>query len=126
MGLPETETSLYHKNILSPGQQYTIMPNTMHWFKAGAEEAVVSEFSAGSTDVFTEKRIIRETVHGAYKKKPKPDFVRLREISTAVEMPLVLHGGSGLSDDDFKTAVKNGISKINIFTDLCIAGEKFA
>ena len=41
-------------------------------------------------------------------------------------MPLVLQGGSGLSDDDFKTAVKNGISKINIFTDLCIAGEKFA
>lgn len=102
------------------------MPNTLHWFKAGAEEAVASEFSTGSTDetdVFTDKRIIRETVHGAYKKKPKPDFVRLREISTAVEMPLVLHGGSGLSDDDFKTAVKNGISKINIFTDLCIAGE---
>lgn len=99
------------------------MPNTLHWFKAGAEGTVVSKFSARSTDVFTEKRIIRETVHGAYKKKPKPDFVRLREISTAVEMPLVLHGGSGLSDDDFKTAVKNGISKINIFTDLCIAGE---
>ncbi len=63
------------------------------------------------------------TAHGAYKKKPKLDFVRLGEISSAVETPLVLHGGSGLSDDDFKTAVKNGISKINIFTDLCIAGE---
>ena len=99
------------------------MPNTLHWFKAGAEGTVVSKFSARSTDVFTDKRIIRGTVHGAYKKKPKPDFVRLREISTAVETPLVLHGGSGLSDDDFKTAVKNGISKINIFTDLCIAGE---
>ncbi len=63
--LPETETSVYHEIILSPGQQYTIMPNTLHWFKAGAEGAVVSEFSTRSTDetdVFTDKRIIRETV----------------------------------------------------------------
>lgn len=63
------------------------------------------------------------TAHGAYKKKPKLDFGRLREIRAAVEVPLVLHGGSGLSDDDFKTAVKDGISKVNIFTDLCVAGE---
>ena len=38
-------------------------------------------------------------------------------------MPLVLHGGSGLSDDDFITAVRCGIAKVNIFTDLCMAGE---
>lgn len=63
------------------------------------------------------------TAHGAYKEKPKLDFERLRDIHNAVDVPLVLHGGSGLSDDDFKTAVKNGISKINIFTDLCTAGE---
>jgi len=36
----------------------------------------------------------------------------------------VLHGGSGLSDDDFKNTIANGIAKVNIFTDLCIAGEK--
>lgn len=41
-----------------------------------------------------------------------------------VDTPLVLHGGSGLSDDDFKNSIKNGIAKINIFTDLCLAGEK--
>lgn len=63
------------------------------------------------------------TAHGAYKKKPKLDFERLGEIRSAVDVPLVLHGGSGLSDDDFRTAVKCGISKVNIFTDLCIAGE---
>lgn len=63
------------------------------------------------------------TAHGAYKKKPKLDFERLGEICSAVDVPLVLHGGSGLSDDDFRTAVKCGISKVNIFTDLCIAGE---
>lgn len=63
------------------------------------------------------------TAHGAYKKKPELDFDRLREIRSRVKVPLVLHGGSGLSDDDFRMAVKNGMSKINIFTDLCAAGE---
>ena len=62
------------------------------------------------------------TAHGAYLKKPKLDFERLKEIRAAVETPLVMHGGSGLSDDDFKTAVKCGIAKINIFTDLCVSG----
>ena len=39
-------------------------------------------------------------------------------------MPLVLHGGSGLSDDDFKNTIRSGIAKVNIFTDLCLAGNK--
>lgn len=64
------------------------------------------------------------TAHGAYKSKPKLDFERLRDIRDNVDKPLVLHGGSGLTDDDFKRAIANGISKINIFTDLCLAGEK--
>ena len=64
------------------------------------------------------------TAHGAYRSKPRLDFERLAEIRDAVEVPLVLHGGSGLSDDDFKKAVACGISKINIFTDLCAAGEE--
>ena len=49
---------------------------------------------------------------------------RLKEISNAVDVPLVLHGGSGLSDDDFKQTIQNGISKVNIFTDLCLSGVK--
>lgn len=64
------------------------------------------------------------TAHGAYKQKPKLDFKRLGELSAAVKKPLVLHGGSGLSDDDFVRAVAGGIAKINIFTDLCLAGER--
>lgn len=62
------------------------------------------------------------TAHGAYKSKPRLDFGRLSEIHAAIPTPLVLHGGSGLSDDDFKNAVACGISKVNIFTDLCAAG----
>ena len=63
------------------------------------------------------------TAHGAYKAKPCLDIERLKEIRANVDTPLVLHGGSGLSDDDFKNTIREGIAKVNIFTDLCMAGE---
>lgn len=58
------------------------------------------------------------TAHGAYKFKPKLDFERISNISNTLDIPLVLHGGSGLSDEDFKVAIERGISKVNIFTDI--------
>lgn len=64
------------------------------------------------------------TAHGAYKSKPKLDFERLAALRAALPVPLVLHGGSGLSDDDFRTSIAKGIAKINIFTDLCLAGNR--
>lgn len=62
------------------------------------------------------------TAHGAYKQKPCLDLERLKKIRSKVDTPLVLHGGSGLSDDDFRNTIKYGIAKVNIFTDLCLAG----
>lgn len=64
------------------------------------------------------------TAHGAYKHKPCLDLDRLAAISSTIDTPLVLHGGSGLTDDDFRNTIKNGIAKVNIFTDLCLAGER--
>ena len=64
------------------------------------------------------------TAHGAYKTKPKLDISRLSEIRAALPTPLVLHGGSGLSDDDYRNTIANGIAKVNIITDLCQAGER--
>lgn len=64
------------------------------------------------------------TAHGAYKTAPKLDLERLKEIRAVVDTPLVLHGGSGLTDDDFKNSIRDGIAKVNIFTDLCVAGNK--
>lgn len=64
------------------------------------------------------------TAHGAYKNKPKLDIDRLSKIRSTIDTPLVLHGGSGLSDDDFKNTIKAGIAKVNIFTDLCLAGNR--
>lgn len=66
------------------------------------------------------------TAHGAYKSKPKLDIDRLKEISNIVDIPLVLHGGSGLSEEDFRNCIANGISKVNIFTDINCASAKAA
>ena len=66
------------------------------------------------------------TAHGAYKSKPKLDFERLEAIAGLVSAPLVLHGGSGLSDDDFKTSIQKGISKVNIFTDVNVSSAHAA
>lgn len=54
--------TVFHEIMLRPGEQHTIYPNTLHWFKAGSEGAVVSEFSTKSTDetdLFTDPRIKR-------------------------------------------------------------------
>ena len=64
------------------------------------------------------------TAHGAYKSKPKLDFDRLAALREALPVPLVLHGGSGLTDDDFRRSIACGIAKVNIFTDLCLAGNR--
>ncbi len=61
--------------------------------------------------------------HGDYKFPPKLDFERISVISEKTNLPLVLHGGSGLSDEDFRIAVKRGICKVNIFTDIDKAGK---
>ena len=61
--------------------------------------------------------------HGDYAFPPKLDFDRISQIRNRTGIPLVLHGGSGLSDNDFQTAVKKGICKINIFTDIDKAGK---
>ena len=61
--------------------------------------------------------------HGDYKFPPKLDFDRISAIAKVTGVPLVLHGGSGLSDEDFKLAVKRGVCKVNIFTDIDKAGK---
>ena len=61
--------------------------------------------------------------HGDYKFPPKLDFERIVAIRDSAGVPLVLHGGSGLSDGDFREAVRRGVCKINIFTDLDKAGK---
>ena len=60
------------------------------------------------------------TVHGVYRREPKLDFPRLRAIADKTGVPIVMHGGSGLSADDFRQAIQNGVTKINYYTNLAL------
>lgn len=63
------------------------------------------------------------TVHGRMQGQPKLDFDRLQQINKAVNIPLVIHGGTGLSDEQFKKLISNGVAKINYYTALAdVAG----
>ncbi len=67
------------------------------------------------------------TVHGRMKGEPKLDFERLAAIDQALGIPLVIHGGTGLSDDQFRRLIENGVSKINYYTALAdAAGVRIA
>lgn len=61
------------------------------------------------------------TAHGIYKGEPKLDLDRLTEIRKVVNIPLVLHGASGVPDETVKECIKRGISKVNFATELRIA-----
>ena len=95
--------------------------------------AVSAEGEANDSSVYTEPQealdffnktgvdalaVAVGTAHGAYVTKPVLDIPRLETISKTVDVPLVLHGGSGLSDADFRNCIAGGVSKINIFTDI--------
>lgn len=62
------------------------------------------------------------TAHGFYVKTPKLDFERLSKIRSLVSVPLVMHGGSGVSEEDYREVIKRGIRKINYYTYMSKAG----
>ena len=64
------------------------------------------------------------TSHGVYTQKPVLDLDRITEIKKAIDIPFVMHGGSGLSKEEFQTAVRNGVRKINYYTYMTLAGGK--
>lgn len=98
------------------------------------DDITVDERDATFTDPEEAKRFVEETgvdylaiavgtAHGVYKGEPKLDFDRIEAIRKIVDVPLVLHGSSGVPEEAIKKAVPLGICKINIDTDLRI---KFA
>ena len=64
------------------------------------------------------------TAHGVYAKTPTLRIDRLDEITAVCDRPLVLHGGSGTPDDQMATAIRHGITKINIYSDVVGAMNK--
>lgn len=100
---------------------------------AGIEDDVnVSEEDAKYTDPDQAKEFVERTgcdslavavgnVHGVYSAEPKIRFDIIEEVNKEVSVPLVLHGASGIGDEDIKKAIQCGIAKINIHTELCQA-----
>lgn len=96
----------------------------------GTEDDVsVDEADAAYTDPAEAQRFVEETgirslavaigtAHGQYKGEPKLDFDRLEEIVAKTGIPIVLHGSSGVADDDLKKAIELGVCKINIDTNI--------
>ncbi len=64
------------------------------------------------------------TTHGVYLTEPKLDLPRVAAIRDAAGIPLVMHGGSGVSDADYKIAIENGICKVNYYTYMNQAGGR--
>ena len=64
------------------------------------------------------------TAHGIYTEKPVLDLNRIALIKSAKDIPYVMHGGSGLSEEEYRTAIHNGIRKINYYTYLSLAGGR--
>lgn len=62
------------------------------------------------------------TAHGVYAVKPVLDVGRVAAVREAADLPLVMHGGSGVSPGDYRKAIQNGIAKVNYFTYLSLAG----
>ena len=62
------------------------------------------------------------TAHGIYKSKPVLDLERVRQISEKTGLPLVMHGGSGVSPEDYRKGIGNGLRKINYYTYMARAG----
>ncbi len=62
------------------------------------------------------------TAHGFYTQQPKLDFDVVKNCAKATELPLVMHGGSGVSEEGFKKAIANGIRKINYYSYMSKAG----
>ena len=96
------------------------------------DDITVSDKDANFTDPEEAKRFADETnvdflaiavgtAHGVYKGEPKLDFDRIKAIKEITNMPLVLHGSSGVPDEAIEKAVSLGINKINIDTDLRMA-----
>ena len=93
---------------------------------AGSDESVYTD--PETAKMFVEKTGVHAlacafgTAHGLYLKAPKLDFPRLAKIRDLVSVPLVMHGGSGVSPEDYKKVIELGVRKINYYSYMAKAG----
>lgn len=105
----------------------------------GGREAGASGLAPKAEDMYTDpdvaEKFVKETgidalaasfgtAHGLYKAKPKLDFERIENIRAKIGIPLVMHGGSGVSPEDYRVAISKGVRKINYYSYMSNAGVK--
>lgn len=128
--LPLEKNIAVTKNVVSIAHGMGVSVEAELGKIGGTEDNVtVDEREASMTDPDEALSFVKETgidylaisigtAHGPYKGEPKLDFDRLKKIKELLNIPLVLHGASGVPEDSIKTAVSLGINKINIDTDI--------
>lgn len=121
------------KEVVDYAHQKGVIVEGELGYIGGAEDNIINEIKY--TNVDDAVRYVKETkidlfapaignAHGLYKGKPNLDFGLLENINRTVNIPLVLHGGSGIDDNQIMKLIKGGITKININTELQIAWSK--
>lgn len=124
--LPLDENIKKTKEVINLAKQYDATVEAEIGRVGGSEDGS-EDINMLITSVKDAKKFYEETkvdalaiaignAHGVYKKAPDLQFSRLKEIDDEVEIPLVLHGGSGIEADGFRKCIKNGIKKINVAT----------
>lgn len=128
--LPYAENAALSKRVVETAHPAGVSVEAELGRIGGTEDDIrVDERDALFTDPEEARRFVEETgvdalavavgtAHGRYKGVPRLDFERLREIRARVPVPLVLHGSSGVPDDAIREAVRLGVSKVNIDTDI--------
>ena len=127
------------KKVIQYAHKYGVVVEAEIGHVGAGKNVGVSESTGSDTSIYTTAKeaaafveatnvdslaISIGTSHGLYRGEPKINFERLKEIASAVETPLVLHGGSSSGDDNLRKCAENGISKINIYTDLLLAAKR--
>ena len=107
----------------------------------GGREAGAADTERKAEDMYTDpeaaRKFVKETgidalaasfgtAHGLYKAKPQLDFDRIVKIKELTGVPLVMHGGSGVSPEDYRIAIEKGVNKINYYSYMSNAGVKAA
>ncbi|MHB0977392.1 MAG: class II fructose-1,6-bisphosphate aldolase [Candidatus Aquicultorales bacterium] len=127
---PLEENIAYTKQVVEAARPLGVSVEAELGRLVGVEDEVsVSEREASMTDPDAAGEFVERTgvdslavsignAHGWYKGKPQLDFDRLQAIRDVVNVPLVLHGGSGIPDEDITRAISMGIAKINIDTEI--------
>ncbi len=129
-GLPLGENIALTKKVLDAARAVNVSVEAELGKIGGTEDDIaVSDREALFTDPEEAGFFVRETgvdalavaigtAHGQYQGVPKLDFPRLKKIKSVVKIPLVLHGSSGVPDDDIREAVRSGVCKVNIDTNI--------